>query len=478
LQSDEINITSVTNAVNAVEEGDDVQVNAVDVGAIVNLNDDTPAAPTGHLNVKWQKSATSGGHDASAYIPAPVPPNGIGAGGMIGHIMNAKMSDTARTPFGSTTAATPVSQTEQWICPASGWITSPSIRNGSEAGNGVARRLGIQRNGTNFWDSKIEPQAAAGIASVDGNTFARVIRGDQVMSIAHSTGNSDQNSFGLWSAEFVGDNGEQILGGVLVGSAGGTIYNPVFGHGNTATEANARTPFKVAGVMKWLYLKLNTTLTGNAGESATFTVFKNGVATSLAVTVPVDGPGTFDGGLDDTVWNNIADEITFASGDTVSFETTVSHASVGALEAQVSFAYLPATSTKKMLVGHFQDNQVAAAQYPPPFLRGNAAAQATEANSYFVATRPFTVPADGLQVYVYTAMTLDNVHTWTVRKNGVDTGVVLTINAASGTGVLTSSGTEVDFDKGDLFSIESIGVSGTNGGASGAIAGWSLEYTE
>ena len=403
-------------------------------------------------------------------------PSAKGTGCIFGSIHNTKPSSNAYTPFSSSSGATPTpSITEDFICPATGWVYNMAVRHADEtSANGVTYRLGLQVNGVSHFDGVIQPQAAAGASTIGDVVFTRVNRGDNLKGVYSLTGASENTSFGPWSAEFLGDGGESILGGQVIGSAGGTIYVPMFGHGNTATEANARTPM-IAGTLKWVYLKLNEILTGNAGQSATLTILKNGSPTSIVVTVPVDGPGTSDGGIDNTVWADLTNTAVFAEDDTISAQVSVSHASVGALQAQISMAFVPDEADTVFMVGAFQDNQSAAAFYPPPWVRGNGTWAQTEANSMLVMPRAATLPADALRVYVYSVMTFDNIHTWTVRKNASNEDIVITLNAAAGTGTKVSTGTPVNFAMSDILSIESVGVSGTNGGASGAIGGWSLK---
>jgi hypothetical protein len=44
--------------------------------AIINLNDTTPAAPTGKVNVKWQADASTP-RNVSAYVDLPVNPTAV-----------------------------------------------------------------------------------------------------------------------------------------------------------------------------------------------------------------------------------------------------------------------------------------------------------------------------------------------------------------------------------------------------------------
>lgn len=400
-------------------------------------------------------------------------PAGIGTGGIFGAILNQRPNQPSFTPFGSTTAATPLPQVEDFICPADGWAVAPLVRHGSESGSGIAQRLGFNRNGSFFWDGIIEPQSAAGISDDDGLTFTRYKRGDLMMGAFHATGSSVNTSFGPWTAEFIGDGGECIMGGPVLGAAGTTAYCGPYHNGNATTETQVRMPM-IAGTVKWAYLKLNANLTGPAtGQSATLKFWKNGAdpGSSISITVPeVNGSA---GGADNSVWVDLTNTVTFAKGDTLSFEITVSAGTVGALQGQLSFVIVPTTSTHKILGGFLRDNLTATTLYMAPFCRANGVWAQTETNCLMVCNRAFTIPADGLMLNVYTALTGGSQQTFQIRKNQSNNGPSIVLTSASGTGVKTSTGSSVSFVKGDLFSLSNA----NSGGATGAVAGWSVLYT-
>jgi hypothetical protein len=72
---------------------------------IINLNDATPAAPTGQQNVHWQKGATTGNDAATGYpifpASANMPPmvGDAGAGGVGGAVPAPGAGDTAAGKF-------------------------------------------------------------------------------------------------------------------------------------------------------------------------------------------------------------------------------------------------------------------------------------------------------------------------------------------------------------------------------------------
>lgn len=452
-------------------DGDNVFVNNVDV-LDPNFNDDWPDPPTGYSNVIWQHDPST--NKVSAHYETPSDSSIVrGGGGVWGAILNQRPNQPSFTPFGSTTAATPLAQTESWICPAPGYVCSPRIYlGGAETSNGIAQHMGFDRNGSFAWGGVIQPQSAVGAHGTASEIeIMRIERGEQLMGAFHANGGSDNTSFGLWSAEFIGDGGEIIMGGPALGNAGATGYFGPFRAGADTTEANMRMPM-IAGTLKWAYIKLNATLTGNAGESAVITVLKNGSATSVVITVPVDGAGTADGGMDNSVWADLTNTATFADGDTLSFEVTVSHASVAAVAGQLSFAFVP-TNPSVLVGGALGDNLGATTIYMAPWCKASGAWNQTEANTVLVMPRAGTIATGDFRLYLKTAPTGVSVQTWTVRKNGSDTSAVISLTSGTSTGTVVSTGSSVSFAKGDRFSISNV----NSGGATGYVAGWSVEFT-
>jgi hypothetical protein len=68
---------------------------------IINLNDSSPAAPAGHVNVKWQKGASSGTDPATGLPVYPVSANApvmvgdTGSGGAVGFVPAPAAGDAA-----------------------------------------------------------------------------------------------------------------------------------------------------------------------------------------------------------------------------------------------------------------------------------------------------------------------------------------------------------------------------------------------
>ena len=104
-----------------------------------------------------------------------------------------------------------------------------------------------------------------------------------------------------------------LVGMGLALSSTATRYLAFIGTSSTATESTISQPLPVAGTLKNLYIKLSSNA-GTTGNGYTFTVFKNGVATSIVVTIT----GTATTGSD------LVNTTTFVAGDTISIRAVPS----------------------------------------------------------------------------------------------------------------------------------------------------------
>lgn len=134
-----------------------------------------------------------------------------------------------------------------------------------------------------------------------------------------------------------------------------TGYKSPFGGAWTGTnEAIAAALMPTAGVLDKLYVNLNTS--PGAGNSYAFTIYKNGIATSLGVTISDSA----------TTGSDLADSVSFAAGDTISIEVVPTSGPVTARahfgmrmtptvpgESIVSFAGLTPNNTATRYVNPF-----------------------------------------------------------------------------------------------------------------------------
>lgn len=217
----------------------------------------------------------------------------------------------------------------------------------------------------------------------------------------------------------------------------GTSYMGLSSVGNenwvsNETDATAVVPI----AMQLTNMTLYCANAPGRGQSVTYTVRKNGVDTGLTITLS----DTTSGGTNNTV-------VSFAAGDTVSVSATATSVALG---TSVDMNFLGTAASQVTLVtGATASNPSnAAVNYALPTSGVNNwnanegshkapwAAAGTLANFYVRAS----VAPGGVAQYVYT-----------VRKNGVDTGMTVTM---SGVNTLVSDTTHtVAVVAGDLISI-------------------------
>ena len=103
-----------------------------------------------------------------------------------------------------------------------------------------------------------------------------------------------------------------------------TVYMGPSGHEATGDEAVAQHVMPVACTFDAMYCKVSANV-GGSGQTVIFTVFKNGVATSMAVTI---NTGASTG-------NTTANPVTFAAGDTWSVRV-VNSATTGSMKGHTA----------------------------------------------------------------------------------------------------------------------------------------------
>lgn len=125
---------------------------------IVNFNDSVPAAPSGNINVKWQKGSSPIGtdpntgypiYDTSAYIPS-------GAGTLvIGFALNTGVTGTSVAPLA--------------IAPRTATINSVVVVTKTSDAT-IPFQFDIRKNGTSIFTGTL-PTVAAGTAASTVSTF-------------------------------------------------------------------------------------------------------------------------------------------------------------------------------------------------------------------------------------------------------------------------------------------------------------------
>jgi len=186
--------------------------------------------------------------------------------------------------------------------------------------------------------------------------------------------------------------------------------------------------------------KVGIKVAPGAGAYWTFTIWKNNATTALSVQIA-------DAAVLSVLSTN---DITVAAGDRISLRSRGTGAPTLAGAVYWRCDFIPNTSGETILLS-------------------NAAGQPLVANSFYapMATSFSTLVEFNAQILFPTAGTLKKFYvrlvvapggatsrSFTIRKNGVDTGLVVTISGADINGNNTAAGDAVDIDAGDRVSIQ------------------------
>lgn len=230
-----------------------------------------------------------------------------------------------------------------------------------------------------------------------------------------------------------------IFGGGDLNYPATYYYNP-FGYGiKDATESNSYAVVSTAGDIKNLYIEVNAA--PGTGKSHAFTLMKNGVATSLTITISEAS----------TSGSNVADTIAVVAGDLLSIRMTPTSTPPG-LRATWNLSFAPTISGETLLMSKVNSSTK---DYYHAIV-GKLDASATEAPTEIV------IPCNGdlkkLFVKVGTGIAS---RTFTVRINEVDTTLTATV-----TGTSSTTGSDVAHtvavSAGDRVSIVRTGDAGTS----------------
>ncbi len=428
--------------------GDNIQVNAVDVDTTGDFNDLLPAAPVDTENVHWQRSSKTLPTIAD-FISAhyALVPRGFAVGSVIGGFL-----DTVSNPF--TSAFIGQQRNSNFFDVRSnmnGYIRNLfTYLSATQTAGAITRFSGYQVDGVRRTELGIGlvPGQAAG-AHGDSRTYLRILTGDAFNIKRENFGGvAGPNTHG-WAAEFLTDDDSSIFGTGDPGTilSGQTKFIGIY---NTATqnaslnEDDSLFALPFPGKLKGLFVGTNGTQPGTG--TLVITVRKGvslaGMAdTALAVTVPAGGAaGTY---VDTT------DEITVAENDLVCFKV-VNNAS---------------TSTSVilyMVVEYTNDDGVQgrclSGWHTKPVI-GDVTRFGTFFTSGVISTtelftpcpRDMTISKPKLWVSPPFAPAVFTC-TYTVRKNGSDTDIVLSFNGGASNSLIQGSGS-ADFLRGDTFSL-------------------------
>ena len=338
--------------------GDDVLVNDVDVGPIVNLDDDTPVAPVGYTNVKWQKVVKSGGHDVSAYYRASLPlnkPLNADTGAWIGGMINRLGTDISglHAPYMHGVLNNSI-RNLRYAIPIGGFFgdilvyTNDALISGQHdcfALDANMSQLNISGGAGNdgFADSIFTtPLAAAGSIGSENLMWRRVDPGSCLQLAAKQLATGGTGTWRSWAGLFAPDGNYQFIGGNASGAVGfGTPqYDPVFGVRHDPDETNVEmvAPFDCTIDQMWVW----TTAT-QVTESADVVLRKNEADTPLTVNIPNGAPSG--------PYVDLVNSVSVTKGQRVNFKTTQNVSGTGAAFQGIFVRVTPSSGSPRWIGG-------------------------------------------------------------------------------------------------------------------------------
>lgn len=217
----------------------------------------------------------------------------------------------------------------------------------------------------------------------------------------------------------------------------------------SSTINNAKTPFAAAGTLSDLVVRLPAALTG--AQTWAFTVYKNGSATGLTVTVD-------SGGL---VKPDHVHTVSVAKGDTVSLQSVPSGTPTAQTVIQASMVFAGTVAGEGALFA------ACALGTTANFFAPGCASASNSTEALRSGVMPTAGDISELYVDLSAATGAGTTRTFTLRKNGADTGLTVTVNNGD-TLPKAATPTTVSWVAGDVISIGQT-VSGTPATASAQI---------
>ncbi len=242
----------------------------------------------------------------------------------------------------------------------------------------------------------------------------------------------------LWSFEFEPTNAKEsvyfVSGGLWYKSqaTGYFTLTPDASNPFDKTEAEAQQVIPTPGKIKSLYLELSNN-PGSSSDAYKMTLMKNGSPTAL--TVSITGASTSG--------SDLSNEVSVAAGDLVCWKKEALNTPANNLSARAGFAFEADTDGESLFInGSKSAMDTTNTRYRP--LSHNLRAWDTDEYKQYQYTPSLIVSR--LYVRVSAAPGTDKSWTFRLRKNGVNTALVVTItgDATSGNDTTHSVGTADD----------------------------------
>jgi hypothetical protein len=341
---------------------------------------------------------------------------------LVGQVVGS-VSTTSDLFFTIYGAGLPVNATEgnisTWaVMPCSGTLKNFYISQDSISGTSITRTYTVRKNSVDTALSLTISGASQTFNSdtVDTVSFAA---GDTVSihtTASSTTPNAQNIRFSL--AATCAANTSMLLGGSasLMGTSF-PVYLTVQGGDidKTGTPGNVESVMPTAGTIKNAYVRINGTL--GTSKDLTFTLFKNGIATSLAVTI-----NTNVGNGSDT---NAGHAVTVAAGDRLYWKVTSVNTPV-TKAAAISAEFDPTVNGESVhTYGNSISQTTSGTTYAPPTNNGGGAYVSSFVNN---AVLTQTVTWKKLYIYEQTAITSGSYQYQTVSA-GSTSGPTVTMSS-------------------------------------------------
>lgn len=268
------------------------------------------------------------------------------------------------------------------------------------------------------------------ISPLDTDEVA-VAAGDKVAIKAVPSGTPTAAKAVYWTCQFTPDtDGETILlsnsGGINLGG----YYTLIGAKPATGYEIRAQTLFPTAGTLKKFYVELTTA--PGAGKSRTFTIRKNGEATSLVVTISNSATTGSD--------TDPAHNITIGAGDKVTIEDT-SMGTPSYSKGKFGIGFLPDVQGEYIASATTEDYSPAVSTEYQHLNCGDSTLSDTEAKMHCLAQETLVKK---IYVNLSAAQGEGKSYAFTLRRNLADTALTVTLSNATSGNVATDVAISAD----------------------------------
>lgn len=310
----------------------------------------------------------------------------------------------------------------QQVIPTAGTLGNCAFKLTTAPGSGKSWLVGLRVNGATVLSTTISDTAVDGSISGTVNVSA----GDLVNWIITPSGTPAAASLAAF-CQFEGtDSTESIIIGCGQGTFSTTAnrFSPINGFGGSlaTTDGFGRQIMPTAGTLKKLYVRLDID-PGTNPDAYSFTLHKNAADQTLTTTITADS----------TTGNDTTNSVSIAAGDTVSIKVAPLNTPSATPYMKWGMVFVPTVLGETAIPGDMAGNNLDVSVTEYIALNNvTVASTTTEANWQVLVP-----PCDIKKLYVLLSGSPGSggdAYTFTVRDDGADTAVVVSITNAATSG--------------------------------------------